>query len=225
MKRRIWFDADGGDGGNGNGDGKKPEGKEPPEDKKPPEAKFTQEDMDRVAGERARRAEEATQKKLLESLGVKDPDEAKKLLEDARKAREQQMSDLDKAKAEAEQFKADKAKAEQERAEAIEKATVTLMRAAVLAEASKADYRFKPEALGDVWAFVDRAGIKPKDGADGEFTGISEALKALVKAKPYLVETGSRLGTPRTGAGGKSGKEGDDKELAVQLARQYKSSF
>jgi len=201
MFQRMWFDANG-DGGNGNGDGQKPE------DQKPPEAKFTQADLDRILGERVKRAEETTKKQLLEALDVKDSDEAKKAIADAKALREQQMSDLEKANAKAAELEAAKAEAEAKAVQAIEKANATLMRAAVLAEASKAEYRFKAEALPDVWAFVKREGIKPKEGADGEFTGIGEALKALAKEKAYLVLEGDGRGTPRPG----TRKLGDQKK-------------
>jgi hypothetical protein len=194
MLERIWFDANGGEGGNGNGDGKLPD------EQKPPEAKFTQADLDRILGERLARAEETTQKKLLDVLGVKDTDEAKKAIADAKALREQQMSDLEKAKAQAAELTAAKTKAETDAAEAIGKAQTMLMRAAVLAEASKPEYHIKADALPDVWSFIDRNSIKPKGDADGEFDGIAEALKTLTKTKTYLVEAGDGRGTPRPGA-------------------------
>jgi membrane protein involved in colicin uptake len=194
-KMKIWFDAngDGGNGGgsNGNGDGK------PSEDQQPPDAKFTQADVDRILGERLKRAEETTQKQLLEALGVKDTDEAKKAIDDAKKAREQQMSDLEKAQTAAKELQAAKEKAESDAAATIEKAQTMLMRAAVLTEASKAEYHIRADALPDVWGMIDRASIKPKSDADGDFSGIAEALKALTKSKPYLVENGDGRGTPR----------------------------
>lgn len=221
----IWFDAPSDNGGGGapgadpNGGGKKPD------DKPTPEPKFTQDDMDRVAGERAKRAEEATQKKLLELLGVKDADEAKKLLDDAKKRADAEKSDLDKANEQIANLTKATEAADQARKDAIEKATVTLMRAAVLTEASKPEYRFKPDALADVWSFIDRTSIKPKDGADGEFVGVAEALKSLAKAKGYLTETGDGHGTPRPGARGKSGKDDLGKDAQEQARRTTRNNF
>lgn len=179
----------GGEGGNGNGDGKQPETKT-----------FTQADVDRIVGERAKRAEESAIGSLLKDLGFEKPDDLKALVGEARKKQDAEKSELQKAQERIDALTKAKDTAEQERAEAIERANVTLMRAAVMAEAAKADYRIKPEALADVWTFVDRSGIKPKEGADGEFAGIGEALKALAKAKPYLVQDGNGHGTPRPGA-------------------------
>lgn len=211
----VYFEADKGDGkgdgGNGNGDGK------PPEDQKPPEVKFTQADVDRILGERLKRAEETTQKQLLEALGVKDTDEAKKAIEDAKKLREQQMSDLEKAQTTSKELQAAKEKAETDAAAAIERAQTMLMRAAVLAEASKAEYHIKADALPDVWSMIDRAGIKPKTDADGEFSGIAEALKALTKSKTYLVEAGDGRGTPRPGAKPQGQKQEPAKSAGYRL--------
>jgi membrane protein involved in colicin uptake len=218
MWRKNWFDVgvlfesdkgDGkGDGGNGKGDGGNGNGDgNPPENQKPPEAKFTQADVDRILGERLTRAEETTQKKLLEALGVANAEEAKTMLSDAKKLREQQMSDLEKAQTAAKELQAAKEKAETDAASAIEKAQTMLMRAAVLAEASKAEYHIKADALPDVWGMIDRSGIKPKADADGEFAGIGEALKALTKSKTYLVDAGDGHGTPRPGATRKPGEK------------------
>lgn len=191
MFGKIWFDADG-EGGNGNGDGKQPENGKPPEGKT-----FTQSDVDRIVGERAKRAEESAIGSLLKDLGFEKTEDLKTLVADAKKRADAEKSELDKANEQIATLAKAKDAADQERAAAIERANVTLMRAAVMAEAAKADYRIKPEALQDVWTFIDKTSIKPKDGADGEYTGIGDALKALAKAKPYLVQDGNGHGTPR----------------------------
>lgn len=184
---RAWMDADGGEGGNGNGDGKQPE------------KTFTQADVDRIVGERAKRAEESAITTLLRKLGFEKPDDLEALVADTRKKQDAEKSELQKAQEQIAQLTKAQAEAEKARTEAIEKASVTLMRAAVMAEASKPEYRIRPEALADVWTFIDRGSIKPKSDADGEYTGIGEALKALVKAKPYLAVEGDGRGTPRPG--------------------------
>ncbi len=202
MWHKNWFDAglyfekdggDGGDGGgNGDGAGKKPD------DKTTPDTKFTQADLDRVAGEARKSGREVGVNDLLKELGFTKADDLKTLLADAKKRAEAEKSDLEKAQSEAADWKKKAEEALNDSKTTAEKAQETLMRAAVLAEASKPEYRIKADALPDVWAFIKRESIKPKDGADGEFTGIGEALKALAKAKPYLVETGDGRGTPRS---------------------------
>jgi hypothetical protein len=206
MLKRMWFDAD---GGNGNGDGKKPE------DQKPPEAKFTQADVDRMLGERAKRADELVTKSLLEGLGLKSLDDLKAVVKKAGDLESAQLSELDKAKKAADKAEADRLAMEASSKAVLAQANERLMKAAVLSEATKADYAFRPEALGDVWLFVDRAGIKPKDGSD-EFEGIAEALKAVAKAKPYLVAetTGDGRGTPRAHSNRSGGGQLSVEELA-----------
>lgn len=201
---RVWLDADKdgggaggeGEGGNGNGDGQKPEDKA---------AKtFTQADVDRIVGERAKRAEESAIAALLKDIGFEKADDLKAMIKAAKARDDAEKSELQKAQDAIAALTKAKENAEKERSEAIEKAGVTLMRAAVMAEASKPEYRIRPEALADVWTFIDRSGIKPKESAnggsaDGEYTGIGEALKALTKAKPYLAIEGDGRGTPRPG--------------------------
>jgi hypothetical protein len=63
---------------------------------------FTQEQVDAIVGERAKRAAEAAVHKLLEQLGVAGVDDLKAQLEEARQRREAEMSEAQKAAAEAE---------------------------------------------------------------------------------------------------------------------------
>jgi hypothetical protein len=203
MLRKSWLDAgvyfekDGGDGGSGGGNGDD-SGKKS-DDKLADEKKFSQADVDRIMGEVRDGGRKVGVNDLLKELGFEKTDDLKALVADAKKLREQQMSDLEKAQTAVKEAQAKIEQAERERTEAIAKAQETLMRAAVLAEASKPEYHFKAEALQDVWSFIKRESIKPKDGADGEFTGIGEALKALAKEKTYLVAEGDGRGTPRPG--------------------------
>jgi hypothetical protein len=106
-----------------------------------------------------------------------------------------------------------------------------LMRSAVLAEATKPDYRIRPEAMTDVWGFImaDKAllgKIKAKDGGDpGEFTGVSDALKDLLKAKTYmLAETGNGQGTPR-GPGTLNASRRIDYDAAALEAKRRKGNY
>lgn len=63
------------------------------------EATFTQADMDRIAGERAKRAAEAAATKLLAKLGVDDVDTAAALLAEYRQRQAADMSEAEKAAA------------------------------------------------------------------------------------------------------------------------------
>lgn len=73
---------------------------------------FTQTEVDKIVGERAKRAKETAQKQLLESLGLESLDDAQSLIEDARKRKEAEMSEVEKALAQADK--------EREKREALE---------------------------------------------------------------------------------------------------------
>jgi alanyl-tRNA synthetase len=61
------------------------------------EATFTQADVDRIVGERAKRAQEAAINKMLTELGFERPDDLKALVTDAKKRKDAEMSELEKA--------------------------------------------------------------------------------------------------------------------------------
>jgi hypothetical protein len=193
------------------------------------DGKLAQADVDKLIGERAKRAEEATQAKILEALGVKSLDDLKQIKEAADKAAEDKLTAVEKAQKDLEkaQKQADEArglieKANAERDAALAQANEMLMRSAVLAEATRSEYRIKPEAMGDVWSFIkaDEALLKKiaaKDGKPGEFEGVADALKELLKAKAYMVEAGSGQGTPRPSGRGAAPTNEPTKE-ALQRA-------
>lgn len=173
----------------------------PPTGAAPPPAedkKFTQADVDRLLGDRAKRAEETATARLLESLGVKTPDELKTALETLKKIEDEKKSDLEKAQAEITKHKdaADKAKADAELA--LTKANERLMQSAVLLEAQKAgveDAEIKSvwRELRDTPALMEK--VKQNDA--GEFEGAAEVVKEIVKAHPkWLKATVKSPGTP-----------------------------
>lgn len=58
---------------------------------------FTQDDVDRIVGERAKRAAEATTNKFLEALGVESLEAAKTALTDYRERKQAEMTEAEKA--------------------------------------------------------------------------------------------------------------------------------
>ncbi len=222
----IWYDApkdNGGGGDNPDGGGKEPDKK--PQPKPEDEKKFTQADTDQIAGKARDEGRKTAVNELLKELGLEKIDDLKALVTDTRKKQDAEKSELQKAQEKNEELaKAAKA-AEAKRDEALAKATERLMKAALLAEASKPEYKIRPDALADVWTFLDRSAIKVKD--DGEtFEGVGEAIKAVVKAKPYLVDDKPRgPGSPPAPNGnGRRDKEPSDEDKA-RAQRQAKSSF
>lgn len=87
------------------------------------EQRFTQADVDKIVGERAKRAAEAAVNKLLADLGYDSPDTLKKDTAEARKRREAEMSEVEKAQREVDearkQAEAFKTQMEQERQQRI----------------------------------------------------------------------------------------------------------
>jgi hypothetical protein len=154
----------GGDGGE-DGDGQEA----------PATVTMTQEELDALMGERAKRARKATSSALLDKLGVKDEKELAALVKAQRDAAEAQKSDLDKAKEQIEALEAqNKALAEQ-----LERQT---KEAAVRDTARSMQFRDPEDALAHV--SLDELEV----GEDRKVTGVKEALEALSKAKPYLIE-------------------------------------
>lgn len=140
-----------------------------------PDAKtFTQAELDAIIADRVRRATPA------------DYDDLKKKAGEYDSLQEGQKTELEKAQAKA-------TKAEQERDAAIGRANATLVRAAILTEASSqsaVDADTVAALLGNDESVVVQA--------DGSVAGAKEAVKALLKAKPFLV---------KAAGGGRSGGE------------------
>lgn len=117
-----------------------------------------------------------------------------------RKRKEAEMSELEKVQAELQRERDARAAAERE-------ATQTRVRAAVQVAAGQMHFHDP----ADVMAFLDADALTVDE--DGKVLGVDDALKALVKARPYLVKTAPQ--TPPDGdkrGGGKAGA--DDRTLA-----------
>jgi hypothetical protein len=78
------------------------------------ERTFNQKSVKRIAAKNKREGKRAGQRELLEKLGLESADDLQALVEDARKRRESETSDLDKFKAEAEAEREARKKAEKE---------------------------------------------------------------------------------------------------------------
>lgn len=165
-------------------------------DKKPDDASgkksFTQEELDALMGDRARRAGEAANKKLLEDLGVKDPEELKTRLKAAKDAEAASQTDLQKAQTVAADEKKRADLADDERKKALAKADEKLLRAAVMATATAQGV--DDAELKTLWLLLKddaslRAKIKPKAGDEDEFDGVDEVVKGLLTDHPKWLKT------------------------------------
>ena len=199
----IWLD----EAAAGGGDPAKP--KDPPPDAGGNGGKqYTQEELDRMFAERATRAQEAEKKRILETLGVKDEDELKVIIEARKKADEEAKTELEKL--------ADQARTASEKAEKLEAESAVklaemqkrLMDSEIKIAASRAiadkdgkvtRAAFRAEALDDILLLADRSLITE---TDGKYEGVEKALETLAKTKPYLLaeatpQTTSK-GTPKS---------------------------
>jgi colicin import membrane protein len=187
------------------------------------EKKKQQEELNKQFADRAARATEAERKRILEELGVKDPEEAKALLKIAREADEKTKSETEKLAAKAKAAEEAKERAETEAKAKLDEANKKLLdseikisaRTAVTDKAGKVTRAaFRKEAMGDVLLLIDRKEIEEKDG---EFKGVEKALEALAKAKPYLLEEKQepRRGTPPERPGGGGGRNSDGERTPI----------
>ncbi len=159
---------------------------------------FTQEDVDRIIAERLRRATPP------------DYDDLKAKAAEYDKAKEAEKTELEKAQAARERAEA-KAK------EAEARANATLIRAAIMTEAA-AQGAVDPDVViallaGDASITVEGDAVK----------GAKEAVKALLKDKPYLV----KAATPgRSGGefGGNDGKTLEEKIREAEAKGDWKTA-
>lgn len=146
---------------------------------------FTQDQLDGIIAGRAKQASSKATADLLEELGVEDIKAAKTLLSEAATARQAQMTELEKAQEEIKQAKDAQTQAEAAAQEREALANERLMQSAVIAEASKPDHKIKPEAIGDLWAFVDKSKLEVTE--EGTVKGAEEVIKTALKDRPYMI--------------------------------------
>lgn len=134
--------------------------------------KFTQEDLDRIAGESRKDGRTVAERELLKSLGVSDLDSAKAALEAAKAVEDEKKTELQKAQEEAARLReeAETAKAEA-RSSRISSALDIALRSAGL----------NPERAAAAMRLVDTSKLAV-EGAD--VSGLDEAVKELKANAP-----------------------------------------
>jgi Skp family chaperone for outer membrane proteins len=136
---------------------------------------FTQADLDRVVKERLERQRQQYEPKLAALPELEEKAQRLAEIEESRKSEaEKLVSAIDKANQTAQQAQ------EREKA-AVERASNTLIRAAVVSEASR-QQAIDPDA---VYALVDKSRLKLGD--DDRVDGVEDAVKELLKERSYLV--------------------------------------
>jgi hypothetical protein len=156
---------------------------------------FKQEDVDRIVQERLAR----------DRKDRPSDDEIKALREKATKFDE--LDSANKTELEKERARADKAEADAKAAQ--ERASKTLIEAAILTAASEAK-AVKPEHLSKL---IDMNGVTVGD--DGQVTGVKEAIKTFLDANPEYVgnDNGGTNGNGKTGAADQGARGGGEQQL------------
>jgi hypothetical protein len=193
---------------------------------------FTQETLDKMFADRGKQGAQAHETELLKKWGFEKVEDAEAALAEFKKLQDGQKSELEKAQArEAElQKKLDAANAERE--EARKQIQDGLMRAAVVSEATR--HNFRDDALDDIWLVVDKSKLKVNDASkvlsvvgDKDVEGVADMVKEIAKAKPHWLKAKSGAGgTPRPGgSNSQHGASESDKGAAELTRRQYQSRF
>lgn len=144
-----------------------------------PEKTFTQAELERQLGERLAR----------ERAKYADYEELKAAKTKLEELEAGQLSERDKLQKQIEKLEKKAAEAEARALEKERLAQETLIRSAVLSEASKLGFA-NPE---DAYLLLAQ---KPTIGEDGQPAGVAEAIKALAESRPYLIRgTQSRIPT------------------------------
>jgi len=221
----LWFDGDAGagasgggaagggagDSGQGAGAGGGGQGAGGDSD---PVVSFKQSELNKSYADRAKRAAESAVNDLLKSLGIKSADDLKAALKKAQDTDQAQLTELQKAQQAASAAQARIADLERSNLQVQTEAQTARVRSAVELAAARLGFH-NPE---DAYQLADVAGIEI--GEDGKVNGAEEALKALIKARPYLVKSAAGGGgdinaTRRNGEGATSLTDEQKHELAA----------
>lgn len=161
-----------------------------------------QAEVDRIIAERLARANATASKRALEeqakALGFETYAELEAAVKAQKAAQEKEKTDLQREQ-EAKQA------AEQRAQQAEAKAKQALIKSAFVAAAAGANL----VNIEDAFQLADLTAVTVSD--EGQVDGVKEAVEALVKAKPYLVQAG---GTQQTTGGNPARGHGQSKEQA-----------
>lgn len=187
------------------------------------EKPISQEELNRIIGERLARDRETYRKSFLSELGVADLDDLKGKLESLHKIEDERLSEkekLEKARDELAQQLAGLRSETSTLASALKQERLHRL---VEAEAYRLNFSDPTDAvrLLDFQALEDGDGDKPLSPE-----AVQKALKTLADSKAYLLKSG-KPSPPTTnagagGAGGGSAKEGAEKKKALlEKGRKY----
>ena len=186
----------------------------PPPDKN--QVTFTPEQqkvLNEMFAERAKQGGAAALTELFSSLSVKDSNELKSLLNEAKKLKDAQKSEAEKQAEREAGLKTQNETLIKELDGIKAQLRETLLKGAVLAEAMKHNFY----DVNDAWLHIDRAAITEKDG---KFENVEKLVEAIAKAKPHLIKSqqSGGMGTPPPPRGAKpQGAQGSPQTPVVRV--------
>lgn len=183
---------------------------------------FTQDEVNAIVGERAKRSAEAAVNKLLESIGVKSPDELKTTLEEKRKRDEAELSESQKKDKELAKMKADHDAAQLELQKERDARKVEKVDNAIIAAAKGAhNPKLVVSMLRDEQSDALTKALKEDGTVDT--AAIDKLIADLRKKEGYLFG-GQTPGSPSNNGGKAPEPDAKAKEEARKaLKRQIKS--
>lgn len=155
---------------------------EPAEPKEPaePAKTFTQDELDRIVAERIARE----RKKFADYDDLKTKLTAFEQAEEERKKAE--MTEKERLEAEKAEAAKRAEEAEGKAQAALEAANQRLIRSEFRLMARSDEFKIRPDALDAALKLADLSAVKVDE--DGNVSGVKEALEALIKSSPYLIE-------------------------------------
>lgn len=191
---------------------------ENPSEPTPEEKSFSQKDVDKIAGNRAKdaakSAEKAAYERLLTELGAESLDDIKEGYKGFKVVQEETQTETDKAKVEAERIKGERDEARKATEEALKLADDRLIQADL--KGALRDGGIQAEYLPLALRLADTSTVEI---TDGEVQGISDVVEAVKKASPVWFDVEyERL--PRTPDGNPS-----ERNIAKELSKRKRAKL
>jgi len=180
------------------------------ESRKEPSKAFSQEEVDRIIKERLQRERQSAEKKYADYDDLKKAATKLKKIEDANKSEADKKAELMKA------LEDQYAELQRQNARLAQEQVETLIKVAVITEATKRKF-IDP---GDSYRMIDLSTLTVEEG---DVKGVEEALEALAKEKPYLLQAQSKMAPTNPGRGQETGET--DAERRARLFGRGESPF
>jgi len=165
------------------------------------------------------RTRQEARERLLKELGFEKPEDLKARLDAARNIEDATKTEQQKTAERLAALEKEKAGLAEQNARLQREHTETLIRAAVVSKAAALGFH-DPQ---DAYRLIDASKLKLTDA--GEVEGANEALEAMSKAKPWLVQQTPRLSATNPAGGSPTGGETDAQRRARLTGKGGAFSF